>query len=350
MSEAPEEKNEQPQESAKGSRKSAGLVVAVVAIVVVLAVVAINAGWLGALSGGGDGPPAEDELNTAPEILSITPATDRITPLAVTAISCEATDPDGDELTYTWSASGGEIVGDGAGVKWTAPDMEGLYRVFVSVADGRDGLAEASLALRVRANAAPEILIMESEVGENVGWVVPGARVYVHCEAEDGDGDTLTYEWSATEGEVFGLGDAIVWIAPETLGIHWVSVLAEDSYGGSAERSIPITVNAAEPPAILGFTLRALDTDMFHPYGDSWRIFQQRSCAIDALVDDKDGTYMYRWSAEKGAIDADGPNAVWVAPTFKGWVNILLQVSDSHGNESSASVRLYVETCPSCMD
>lgn len=351
LSEVPEEKEpEHPQKATKVSHKKTRVVVAIVAVAAIFVALGLNRGWLTLPSGNVGQSPQENEPNTSPQILSLTAATDRIEPLALTAISCEAADPDGDELAYTWSASGGEIVGDGANVQWLPPDIEGLYRVFVSVDDGREGADEESLSLRVRANRPPEILVMQSEVGGDNDWVVPGASVYVRCETEDLDGDALTYVWSTTAGEIFGQGPAVVWIAPNMLGMQSVTVTVEDTYGGFAERSVPITVNAAEPPAIFGFNLTALDTDLFRPYGDSWRIFRERSCAIEVRVDDPEGLYTYEWSAELGAITADGPNAVWVAPVApKGWVNIMVKVGDRHGNESSAAVRIYVETCPSCI-
>ena len=54
-------------------------------------------------------------------------------------IECIAADEDGDELSYEWSASKGDINGDGATVIWTAPDSEGIYNIAVTVTDGRGG-------------------------------------------------------------------------------------------------------------------------------------------------------------------------------------------------------------------
>lgn len=349
MTEAPEKDTTKQQEKQKWTERKTDLVGCALAVVVVALVVGVNAGWLPVLAWD-DSAGRPTRHNDPPEIVSVTPSTDRIFPLETITVACEAVDPDGDELSYSWSASAGEISGEGAEVKWVAPATEGLHRLFVTVDDGHGGTDEESLALRVRENRPPEILMMESEIGQDVEWVVPGAPVRVWCEAEDADGDALTYEWSASEGEVFGEGPAIIWLAPDNVGMHWVTVIVDDSHGGVAERSIPLTVSAAEPPVISGFKVKAIDTDLFGPYGGSWRIFKERSCAIEALIDEDERTYTYRWTAEAGTITADGPNAVWQAPAApKGWVTILLQVSDQHGSESSDSVRIFVETCPSCM-
>ena len=343
----PDEKGQD--EKAHGSRKKAGGIVAAVLAVVVVGVLAFNGGWFARLLEVSGDENGDGGLGAAPAVVAVTASTDRILPGDVVSISCEAVDPDDETLMYDWSGSAGELVGDGSTVEWTAPDSEGLYQVLVTVADEAGNTAEGSLALRVRDNTAPEILVMETGVSDDTGWVVPGTSVSVESATEDTDGDELTYTWSATAGDIYGQGESILWVAPEAPDTYWVTLVVEDTYGATAERSTPLTVNVAEPPVIHGFSLEALNTNMFRPYGDSWRIFKERSCAIHAQVDDEENDYTYEWKAEGGSITSDGPDAVWQAPAIKGWVNIVLRVSDPHGNEATETVRIYVETCPSCM-
>lgn len=66
-----------------------------------------------------------------------------------TSIECFASDPDGDELTYLWEATGGDISGQGSVVTWIAPGTCSTYSVIVTVADGRGGEASADLSIRV---------------------------------------------------------------------------------------------------------------------------------------------------------------------------------------------------------
>jgi len=82
-----------------------------------------------------DGSPP-DELN-------------RIRNWRTTTIECIVEDPDGDELSFIWSATGGKVQGEGAAVGWTAPGVAGNYTVTAIVSDGRGGQAEASVEFEV---------------------------------------------------------------------------------------------------------------------------------------------------------------------------------------------------------
>ena len=77
--------------------------------------------------------------NHRPAITSLEAEPERVLPSGSCQIVCTASGRDGDELSYNWSASGGEINGEGATVTWTAPNSEGSYNVTVTVTDGRGG-------------------------------------------------------------------------------------------------------------------------------------------------------------------------------------------------------------------
>jgi hypothetical protein len=87
--------------------------------------------------------------NHRPVITSLAAEPDSVVPQGSCQIACSATDPDGDELIYEWSASGGEITGAGATVTWTAPTSAGFYNVEVAVTDGHGGSATGELDIYV---------------------------------------------------------------------------------------------------------------------------------------------------------------------------------------------------------
>jgi hypothetical protein len=72
-------------------------------------------------------------------ITSLEAEPDRVLPSGSCQIVCTASDHDGDELSYNWSADEGGITGEGATVTWTAPNSEGSYNVTVTVTDSRGG-------------------------------------------------------------------------------------------------------------------------------------------------------------------------------------------------------------------
>ncbi len=335
-------------DTTRGSHKKGALIVTGVCLLVVSAIFALTQDSLSVRSDVQMAP--EDEVdeevaesgpNSPPEVLSLAPATDRITPFDLCEVVCEAVDPDGDELTYTWSASQGDIYGEGATVEWGSPVNEGLYRVTVTVDDGRGGTAEMSTSLRVKSNSKPVIVEMTSDRT----WVVPGASAYLSCTAEDADGDEIEYEWEATGGQLHGSGTSLVWVAPEVEGAYWITVRARDAYNGEAVRAIPISVTQGEPPLLGDFIVTGVKTNMVSPMGDAWKIFRGRTLSVECVVEDGEAPFTYEWSVDRGTLIPDGNTATWEAPDTRVSATIVVDVTDVNGNTASGSLLVYVETC-----
>jgi len=328
----------------RNPRKTA-LVIVAVALMAIAAVAVVNRDRLPSLSA--LSTPREDPqattspANQPPEILSLKASTDRIQPFTIVEIVCEATDPDGDVLTYTWSVSSGDVFGEGSSVEWGSPAAEGLYQVLVIVDDGRGGTAEHSTPLRVKANIAPEIVTLTA----GADWVVGGGSVFVSCEATDVDGDDVVLEWTATGGELFGQGKSVVWLAPEEDAVHWVTVRARDIYGAESERKLSISVTSGQPTEILEMQVQSVNTDLFFESEDGWHIYQGRSCAITCVLAEESGAVTYAWTADFGKLVADGPVATWTAPSSGVSATVAVSVTDDAGNTSSASVVIHVSTC-----
>jgi outer membrane protein OmpA-like peptidoglycan-associated protein len=66
-------------------------------------------------------------------------------------ITCNATDPDGDTLTYIWRTNGGQVAGNGAAGDFDSTGVTpGNYTVTTRVEDGRGGAAEAATGIEVK--------------------------------------------------------------------------------------------------------------------------------------------------------------------------------------------------------
>lgn len=93
----------------------------------------------------GCGDETTSPRSRGPSISSVAAEPDAVDPSGVSTITCTATDPDGDDLTYTWQADHGAISGSGATVTWTAPLLEGTYDISVTADDG-DGHSASDTA------------------------------------------------------------------------------------------------------------------------------------------------------------------------------------------------------------
>ncbi len=91
----------------------------------------------------------EEAKNQNPVVTSVLVQPGSVSPGGSAVINVTASDPDGDELTYTYAPSGGTVAGNGASATWTAPTAPGAYSVIVTVNDGKGGTATGNGALTV---------------------------------------------------------------------------------------------------------------------------------------------------------------------------------------------------------
>jgi len=87
--------------------------------------------------------------NRPPVIESLTADKTCLGRSASCSISCIASDPDGDKLSYAWSTARGGISGSGAGVTWTAPNEVGTFTIMVTVSDGNGGVTSSTVDINV---------------------------------------------------------------------------------------------------------------------------------------------------------------------------------------------------------
>jgi hypothetical protein len=167
-------------------------------------------------------------------------------------IICQASDADGDELQYKWSADSGRIDGGGASITWISPEVMGNYIVTVSVTDGKGGEAAQDANIRVLNNAdgttmLPITLKMtlpsEDVVSEKV-TVKVGTATRIICATEKPSDGKLTYEWSADGGKLQIKGQdekssaAACWTAPANTKEYLVTVIVNDEKGNHAQGQV----------------------------------------------------------------------------------------------------------------
>jgi len=75
--------------------------------------------------------------NHLPVIKTLTANPSSVVGGKTSSITCEATDADDDNLTYSWETTAGMIAGDGKQITWTSPTDCQQATITVSVGDGR---------------------------------------------------------------------------------------------------------------------------------------------------------------------------------------------------------------------
>jgi hypothetical protein len=192
-------------------------------------------------------------VNRRPIITSLKAEAEWTAPLGNLQVTCIASDPDGDELSYEWITTGGDISGTGHEVIWTAPEEVGIYDITVIVDDGHDGKDMGFVTL-ITSNGPPPIiedLIVTAKEPKYLKTTTNGYKVgktkeyYIECIASGMS--ELAYEWVCTGGNVSGEGSLITWTAPDTSGYVTVTMKTFDGVGNWVRKSVVFEVVECSP-------------------------------------------------------------------------------------------------------
>jgi hypothetical protein len=171
-------------------------------------------------------------------------------PLGSLHVTCTASAPQGGELSYSWSASGGNISSTGPEVVWTAPDEVGMYDITVVVDDDQGGSATGMITLIASNGPPPTIEDLNVTAKEPkylkvtaTGYKVGKTKEYDIVCVASGNG-TLSYNWTCTDGNISGEGSNITWTAPDTVGDVIVTAKVFDGVGNWVKKSIVFEVVA----------------------------------------------------------------------------------------------------------
>lgn len=284
--------------------------------------------------------------NNQPIIASLEPEAEQVVPLGSLQVVCTASDPDGDELSYDWSASAGQVTGDGYTATWTAPASEGSYGVTVVVTDGHGGEATDYVIIAVRANNPPTI----GSLTADAEWTIPSGSVQVTCSASDPDGDELGYEWTANGGDISGAGAVVNWVAPQEVGTYNITVVVKDGYGSSATDSMTISALTGQPPTIEALTITKdrYGHCYLKPYSGGYYVGKEQMYDIECIVADTDIEIFYEWSWTGGDLSGEGSLVTWTAPDTSGYVTVTVTASDVAGHMASNDITLNVVNCSPC--
>ena len=162
-----------------------------------------------------DGTPDSPDPPDPPEPVVNNPPTARVScdPYSVVRsgelrLTATASDPDGDSLTYRWSAPAGRFTGltDRSSARWTAPAETGRVTITLRVSDGEDSASATCTVEVVNRPPAFEEPVYRFELAENLAGR-PQSVPLGQVAAVDPDGDELTYDVSGGDREHFRPGE-----------------------------------------------------------------------------------------------------------------------------------------------
>lgn len=164
-----------------------------------------------------------------------------------------ASDPDGDALVYSWTSTGGRVVGEGANTVFDTTGLApGDYTVTVQVDDGCGCVAFDSKTITVRDCPPLTVCFTSCDVRSDRGEVDAGERVNLSTAGVTGGRNfgNVTYNWSASAGNITPSGlSATLDTTGVTPGTSITVTLRATSDAGNCSTECTTRVTVRQPPA-----------------------------------------------------------------------------------------------------
>jgi len=199
------------------------------------------------------------------------------------------------------------------------------------------------LASSCTLNRWPTITSLEAEPDY---WTAPSGSLQVTCNASDFDGDALSYNWSASGGNISGTGATVNWIAPEEVGMFDITVMVADGNGGNTTGLIALIASNGPPPVIEDIIVTA-EHKYLKETTTGYKVAKTYNYSIECSASGN-GTLSYNWTCTGGNISGGGSNITWTAPNIVGDVTVTVKVFDGVGNWVRKSIFFEVVSCSSC--
>ncbi len=266
--------------------------------------------------------------NIPPVINSLTSDSYSVMQRGTAELTCSASDADGDQLSYTWTCTGGSIGGISSSEIWTAPDTLDSCTVTCTVSDGS---LTASRSVKIEVTEAPNLPPVISYLAADPTNVAVYGTVTMICLAADADGDSLSYEWYCTAGSITGTGSSEIWTAPSTSGQYTVTCTVSDGTDTDVEsKMIDVTDAPNNAPSINSLT------------ADLYSVMQGGAVTITCDATDPDGDELiYLWTCTGGSVTGTTASEIWTAPSSLDSCTVTCTVSDGYASVN-AFVRIEV--------
>ncbi|OJH36916.1 Kelch repeat-containing protein [Cystobacter ferrugineus] len=238
------------------------------------------------VSAGSGGAEVKVSLNTAPTVVSLTSSQSSLDVGQQTALSVSATDVDGDDLSYQWSATCvGSFTGASSSSATFTPSALPTTacnncQVSVTVTDGRGGQNTGSLAVCVSKDAARHAPPMIARSYQSSPTAKASQVLTFEVEAIDPSGSALGFAWTASLGTLGtaasgASSSSITWTAPTCVSpgtTPRLTATVTNAFGLKVSRSFTVTgllacTSASWAPTSAMVTPRYLHTATLLPNG-----------------------------------------------------------------------------------
>jgi len=245
-------------------------------------------------------------------------------------VRISAVDPDGDPLTYSWSASGGKVTGTGDTATFDATGIApGEYTVTGTVTDDHGHSVPCATRITViKKNLAPTVRVEPTSASLTVG-----ESATIRAIASDPNNDTLTYTWKAGTEALAATGPSVTFgSSGRQPGNYPVSVTVSDGEL-TATATCDVTVRAKPnvPP-----TIECLTTTLDVASGST--------AELRARASDPDGDRTtISWTATGGSVSGSGETASYNATGVRaGSYTVTATCDDGRGGRASCTMTVNV--------
>lgn len=249
-------------------------------------------------------------------------------------LTCNAVDPEGDNLSYNWSVEdgAGQLAGDkGVSVTWTAPDAEGVYVATCTVIDSDGATAVEHYNLHVVKYAFVTGIVING--GNDVN---PNSTITLVCNiSESSVEEDYKFTWMLDGTTQIGLGKMIQWRTPAEEGDYNISCVVEKVAGG---------VQVTEEATVCSY-FNIFGTSIVVNGGSA--VYPNQTIDLYCNIFYKGDEFNFTWNLVQGAAETEigrGQSIQWRTPEEEGnWiVSVTVErINDGQVGTSYASVFSY---------
>jgi len=177
-------------------------------------------------------------------------------------VATHATDPENDVLTYSYTVSGGRVIGTGANVQWDLGTAQpGTYTITTGVDDGCGICGKTNtqtITVEECPDCKPECSCPTLSVSGPSGLTNPGETMTFVANVSGGD---VTYNWTVSAGTIAS-GQGTSTITVDTTGVAPGSNVTATVDIGGVQTGCGCPTNASDTGGIVEKP-RATDVDQF---------------------------------------------------------------------------------------